>query len=152
MKLRASRAIVHLRDFDSQKMLKIRNTTYYSQLPLSLYPLLSLSLSLSLWSPQLSFPLNPNTVGDCRSAPCSQLQELWRATQEMPPVLLLLLLCRSMRSSLAQKALADFPLSSRVQDHCKMQLLPRGLSALVLGCHWSCAATASADSADACMR
>jgi len=45
----------------------------------------------------------------------------------MPPVLLLLVLRRSMRSSLAQKALADFPLSSRVQDHCKMQLLPRGL-------------------------
>jgi hypothetical protein len=150
MKLRASRAIVHLRDFDSQKMLKIRNTTCYSQLSLSLYPLLSLSLSLSL-SGLLSCPFlsTPTPMG---TAPCSQLQELWRATQEMPPVLLLLLLCRSMRSSLAQKALADFPLSSRVQDHCKMQLLPRGLSALVSGYHRSCAATASADAADACMR
>ena len=73
MKLRASRAIVLLRDFDSQKMVKIRNTTYYSQLPLSLYPLLSLSLSLrlSLRSSQLSFPLNPNTVGDCTLLPAS---------------------------------------------------------------------------------
>jgi hypothetical protein len=47
MKLRASRAIVLLRDFDSQKMVKIRNTTYYSQLSLSLSLSLALSLSLS---------------------------------------------------------------------------------------------------------
>jgi hypothetical protein len=141
MKLRASRAIVHLRDFDSQKMLIIRNTTYYSQLSLSLYPLLTPSLSLSQVSSAVLSSQTQHRWGlpQCTLLPASGA--LAGDTGDAPGL-----------AAAAQKALADFPLSSRVQDHCKMQLLPRGLSALVLGYHWSCAATASADSADACMR